>query len=99
MRLGDRLVELYRSERRGFRFGPRYLGGQEAKPAQVVVRIGQPGPRRRVARILLHGSLEVSDALSAALFRRLVPLGRTPARQVITSGRDRPGPGTAPGTS
>src|SRR5437867_13272024 len=94
MRLGKRLVELERSLRRGFGFEIRYPRGQEEKLSHVCVRIGQPRPRRCVARVSLNGSLEVFNALSDTLLSPLVPLGTTPEIQVIRFGVDRAGVGT-----
>src|SRR5881628_1381940 len=88
MRLGKRLVELDRSLRRGFCFEHRYPRGQEEKLSHVCVRIGQPRPRRCVARVSLNGSLEVFNALSDTLLSPLVPLGTTPEIQVIRLGVD-----------
>src|SRR5881409_3003057 len=94
MRLGKRLVELERSLRRGFGFEIRYPRGQEEKLSHVCVRIGQPRPRRCVARVSLNCSLEVFDARSRTLLSPLVPLGATPEIQVIRVGVDRTGGGT-----
>src|SRR2546426_10862562 len=84
---------LFRS-RRGFCFEPRYPRGQEEKLSHVCVRIGQPCPRRCVARVSLNCSLEVFDALSRTLLSPFVPLGTTPEIQVVRLGVDRAGAGT-----
>src|SRR5712691_9866989 len=94
MRLGKCLVELYRSERRDFRFCPRYLRGQQVRLAQELVSIGQPRPRRCVASVFLNGLFELFDAFSDTLLSPLVPLATAPEIQVICVGVHLAGAGT-----
>ncbi len=66
------------------------LGGKKLNWPNVIVRIGQPGPRRCVARVSLDGALKVFDAISGHLAHSTHSTRRDPADTGRTR-RGRPG--------
>jgi hypothetical protein len=93
VRLGKRLVQLYRPRSRRLRFGQRYIRWHESKQAHQAVSVGQPGPSRCVIRVLLHGMSEVFDALLQTLLGPIVPLVTPSEVSVVRLGVDGAGVG------